>query len=523
MEALLMTTNPLFARDSQAVKSELQTAFCTAIDDLFGLAESGAKPRAIEIELWKQMLQLGRLLMAVMLAMLCRRATERDLQRRGLSQAQVTLRMDEDYWATQTTTFGAVRFPTFAYRDRSMGVVVTRTPARKEVLPLQSRCRSSELCLEWESRLGSEFPFRRAQQALSFFTHDAVSLEDTTIASHMVAIGGMIDRTWLYRPVAEIREILEKRATRDLKSDQPILYFSSDAHALRRYVDESWDASWKMANGIRLWCVDGTTGAVIHMGGEYTWGDCRVVRAIIDHLIESGILPRDGDYGNGVTSDLVAVTDGMEWLEEHLLSPLPWAQRILDMYHVLEHVAEFAAACFGKATKKARKWYDDAARLLLGKKRRKPARKPRRGHRKNRKRQIPKRRAAVAANSPDFHAGKALLNMMLAQHEDLNTDKQFAAFDSLIGYLDHNCYRMDYHQYRSRGLQIGSGAMESLHRIASQVRLKIPGGRWLHSTAEAIFNLRMLALVDRWEEFWDQSDLSEMLVEAFERRAGEAS
>ena len=517
-----MTTNPLFARNAEAVKSELQSAFHAAVDEMFQLAESGHAPRVLEIELWKQMLQLGRLLMAVMLAMLCRRATERDLQRRGLSQAQVTLRMDEDYWATQTTTFGAVNFPTFAYRDRSMGVVVTRTPARKEVLTLQSRCRSSELCLEWEARLGSEFPFRRAQQALSFFTHDAVSLEDTTIASHMVAIGGMIDRTWLYRPVDEIREILERRATRDLKSGRPVLYFSSDAHALRRYVDESWDASWKMANGIRLWCVDGTTGAVIHMGGEYTWGDCRVVGAIIDDLIEIGILPRDGDYGNGVTSELVAVTDGMEWLEEHLLSPLPWAQRILDMYHVLEHVAEFAAACFGKATKKARKWYDDAARLLLGKKRRKPARKPRRGHRKNRKRQMPERRIAVAANSPDFHAGKALLNEVLAQHENLNTDKQFAAFDSLIGYLDHNSYRMDYHQYRSRGLQIGSGAMESLHRTASQVRLKIPGGRWLHTTAEAIFNLRMLALVDRWEEFWAQSDLSEMLVEAFERRAGEA-
>lgn len=517
-----MTTNSLFARDTEAVKSELQSAFDTAVGELFELAESGCAPRLLELELWKQMLQLGRLLMAVMLAMLCRRATERDLQRRGLSQAQVTLRMDEDYWATQTTTFGAVRFPTFAYRDRSMGVVVTRTPARDEVLPLHSRCRSSELCLEWEARLGSEFPFRRAQDALSFFTHGAVSLEDTTIASHMVAIGGMIDRTWLYRPVDEIREILEKRATRDLKTGRPILYFSSDAHALRRYIDESWDAPWKMVNGIRLWCVDQRTGAVVHMGGEYTWGDCRVVGAIIDELIESGILPRDGDYGNGVTSELVAVTDGMEWLEEHLLSRLHWAQRILDMYHVLEHVAEFAAACFGKATKKARKWYDDAARLLLGKKRRKPARKPRRGHRKSRKRQMPKRRAAVAANSPDFHAGEALLQEVFAQHEDLNTDKQFEAFDSLIGYLDHNSYRMDYHRYRSRGLQIGSGAMESLHRTASQVRLKIPGGRWLHTTAEAIFNLRMLALVDRREEFWAQPRLTEFLLEAFTQRATEA-
>ena len=518
-----MTTNPLFARDTEVVKSELQAAFSTAVDELFQLAESGSAPRVLEIELWKRMLQLGRLLVAVMLVMLCRRATERDLQRRRLSQAQVSLRLDQDYWATQTTTFGPVSFPVFAYRDRSMGVVVTRTPAREEVLPLQSRCRSSELCLQWEARLGSEFPFRRAEEALSFFTHDAVSLEDTTIASHMVVIGAMIDREWLYRPVDENREILERRATRDLEIGRPIIYFSSEAHALRRYVEESWDAPWKMANGIRLWSVDRRTGAVINMGGEYTWGDCREVGAIIDELIESGILPRDGDYSNGVAAKLVAITDGMEWIEEHLLSRLPWAQCILDMYHVLEHVADFAAACFGKATKKARKWYDQVARLLLGKKRRKRTRTSRRGHRKNRKPQMSDRRAAVAASSPDFHAGKALIEELFAQHEDLDTDQQFEAFDSLIRYVDHNSYRMDYHRYRRCGFQIGSGAMESLHRSASQIRLKIPGGRWLHTTTEAIFNLRMLALVDSWTEFWAQPELTELLVEAFERGAEMAS
>lgn len=39
---------------------------------------------------------------------------------------------------------------------------------------------------------------------------------------------------------------------------------STDAHALRRYVDETWSASWKMVNGIRLWCIDRRSGKVMH-------------------------------------------------------------------------------------------------------------------------------------------------------------------------------------------------------------------------------------------------------------------
>jgi hypothetical protein len=47
--------------------------------------------------------------------------------------------------------------------------------------------------------------------------------------------------------------------------------------------------------------------------------------------------------------------------------------------------------------------------------------------------------------------------------------------------------RIDYLAYRARGLQIGSGAMGSLHRTGSQVRLKRPGAKWPAKNAQAIF------------------------------------
>lgn len=49
-----------------------------------------------------------------------------------------------------------------------------------------------------------------------------------------------------------------------------------------------------MTNGVRFWCEDKATGQVIHLSGEFTWGDCHEVRLIFEDLITRGILPPDG-------------------------------------------------------------------------------------------------------------------------------------------------------------------------------------------------------------------------------------
>jgi len=90
--------------------------------------------------------------------------------------------------------------------------------------------------------------------------------------------------------------------------------------------------------------------------------------------------------------------------------------------------------------------------------------------------------------------------------------------DKLVEYLEHNAYRMNYRRYRALGYQIGSGAMESLHRTGSQKRLKIPGARWLPETSQTLFDLRMLYLCGRWDEFWHQPLLHNKLVEAFSNK-----
>lgn len=211
-------TEPVFASCADAVKNDLLQTLSSAVEELWSTADDGASPRELENAVWRVLLKLGRMLLAYLFGLQCRRSMEEDLRMRGVTRSEVRMRNERDYWMTIKTTLGEVRFPTFAYRDLSSGVTsVTRTPAR-DVFPLREYCLSSELLLEWETRLGSDHPFRRAQDAMTFFTHGAVTEEDTTIADHMVAVGRLMDRDWCYRTADDIKEILLTRATRDVDS-----------------------------------------------------------------------------------------------------------------------------------------------------------------------------------------------------------------------------------------------------------------------------------------------------------------
>ena len=94
-----------------------------------------------------------------------------------------------------------------------------------------------------------------------------------------------------------------------------------------------------------------------------------------------------------------------------------------------------------------------------------------------------------------------------AEHEE--------AREALVERLANNTLRIDYAPLLARGLQIGSGAMESMHRSGSQLRLKLPGARWLEETSQAVLRFRMLELSGRWDEFWCQKDLTTTIATAF--------
>jgi hypothetical protein len=487
--------------------AEVKSEVCSMIEVLFQSADAGASPRTLEEETWNAMLLSGRCVLGLLLACKARKITEEDVTARGLPDSCVHRRLDRDYWATVTTTFGSVSFPWFAYREiLRNGASVTRNPAQAALFPAFSTCRSSLLCLEWETRLGSDHPFRAAQEALTFFTHGAVTLEDTTIARHLVRVGQLVTRDDMYKTPEQIRAILRERATRDRETGRPLLYCSSDAHALRRFVDDSWAAKWKMTNGIRFWCEDNETGQVIHLGGEFTWGDCYAVHAIFEDLIVRGTLPPDGNYGDGVRAQLVWLSDGMPWFKDHILPLFQDVVVILDVYHLLQAFAAFIALCFKPKSKPARRWLDRAAELTVGPRPRAKKAKTRRGHRKG--------TANATAHAHERHVDPAadplkqtveLVTMLF--DVPTPTKKAQAAQARLFDFLYGDPDRINYVAFRARGYQIGSGAMESMHRTGSQLRLKLPGAKWLEHTSQAIFNIRMMRLAGNSNHFWSQPDL----------------
>ena len=455
--------------------------------------------RSLELAVWPIVLEIGALLLTAALGMACWRVMYRET-----SGEPVRLRLDDDYTLTTSTTFGRVSVPLFAWRDGGQ----TRAPAREEVFPLHPKCRSSELLLEWEARVGSQLPFRQAEDALTFFSHGAARSEDTTISRHIGVVGSLLDQRWTCRAPEKVLEILENRATRDLKTGQPLLYGSTDAHALNRYVDDTWKAEPKMINGVRFWCIDRKTGQTIHIGGEYTWGDCREVGRRVAALLKH-LLPSEHAV------QLVFIVDGMPWIREHVHPVLPEGTRlILDFYHLASRLETYAAARFGAKTKAARRWVRTVVKHLTGKRPyRKKLHKRRKGHKKRKRRSS--RPFRTVNDCPNPHGAGELFIRQLIDDEPASD-----ALEKLMLYVAANLDRIDYSTYRAHGSQIGSGAMESLHRTASQMRLKLAGARWTAEKAIAVLNLRLMTLAERWSDFWSQAHLTSTLSGAFHTPAG---
>jgi hypothetical protein len=355
------------------------------------------------------------------------------------------------------------------------------------------------MLVEWEAALAADHPFRKAADALLFYSHGATDVEDTTIQRHAVAVGELVSQEWMYWSTEDISEILRHRATRDLDTKRPLIYASTDAHASNRFVDETWNAKWKMTNGIRVWCIDKKTGKTIHIGGEFTWGDCMEVRRRFESLAELGVLPLDGDYGNGLIAQVALLTDGLDWVAEYVLTLFPDAVYVLDPYHVLEHVSDAAHKAFPKEPKKARAIIQ-RAKTALGQRVRRPRQLVRKGTRKKNQR---RRRSGFDGSGQRLLDDVLLPLLSAAKHGKKRITQA-------IAYVERNVYRLDYGNVRTRGIQLGSWAMESFHRTASQVRLKRAGCHWTAEVAQAILNLRLLTLAGRWDAFWGTHPLMQL-------------
>ena len=100
----------IFSGQDAVVKADFESLIHTQTKELLEFDKEGASMRQLEERVWTIVLAIGRFLLTSLIQARCRRAMERDIEARGLSERDVSLRTDRNYWKTLQTTFGSMPF-----------------------------------------------------------------------------------------------------------------------------------------------------------------------------------------------------------------------------------------------------------------------------------------------------------------------------------------------------------------------------------------------------------------------------
>lgn len=171
---------------------------------------------------------------------------------------------------------------------------------------------------------------------------------------------------------------------------------------------------------------------------------------------------RGGDKARTV----VAVQDGAPWIQSFLDYHCPQAIRVIDFAHAQAYVAIVGRAIHGTDTDAFSQWYARMSRQL--------------GH------QPPQRTLAE-------------LRFLQRQHLD---HPEAESIELAIRYLEKRLPMIDYPHFRRQQIPIGSGIVESGHKVVMQKRMKQAGMRWAEANLNPMLALRMALCNQRWQASW---------------------
>jgi len=165
------------------------------------------------------------------------------------------------------------------------------------------------------------------------------------------------------------------------------------------------------------------------------------------------------------TREVIFISDGGAWCNTVAEMYFKDTTRILDWYHLSEHVWETGRALYPQDEKSATRWVHTCLTHLHD------------------------------------SSGIGLLRH-LEKSRSLRPTSEQVHLDSLIGYLRPRLAITDYVDYRAAGYVIGSGMMESTCKQVVSQRLKGPGMQWSEQGALAMTALIAHRINGSWERFW---------------------
>ncbi len=273
------------------------------------------------------------------------------------------------------------------------------------------------------------------------------------IASRLLGI--QTNDTAIYRLTdglgAECEAWLEEEDLRSSLKEEEVIYAQVDGSMVLTRED-----SWKE---IKLGRVFGSS-AIHEENPSRKWlKDSEYIAHLGQHktfeLKMSNLLDQYEYKGN----KLVFINDGAKWQWNWIEAEYPNATQVLDFYHAMEHIGKYLTLVLAKEKLKQQM-------ECLG----------------------------------DLFKEKGL-DAVLSEikNNPPRTKSQKEELARLEKYLTNNRSRMDYPSYLSRGLLIGSGAIESAHRTVIQRRMKLSGQRWSKQGAQRMLNLRTLNMSGYWD------------------------
>lgn len=303
-------------------------------------------------------------------------------------------------------------------------------------------------------RLGTWMPFARAATELGWFTGAPVGRE--TARRLTEAAGAAL----VALEDAEVERLAAARPTPP--AGPRVVQLSLDG-AMVPLVGGEW-AEAKLAAVGEVVATRDPAGEPVVRTGDLSY----VARLADAEAFGRAVAPELHRRGVETAGTVAAVADGSAWIQGLVDLHRPDAVRILDFPHAVEHLNAAAQACWGEGTPAAVAWLDRQA-------------------------------TGLKTGDPDAVL-RALGLLPVGRAPD--PAAAAAARDRTLGYLSARRDQIAYARFRRQGLPIGSGMVESGHKIVLQARLKGAGMHWARPSVDPMLALRCAVCNDRWDDTW---------------------
>lgn len=196
---------------------------------------------------------------------------------------------------------------------------------------------------------------------------------------------------------------------------------------------------------------------------------CKETRATLEgkaaamQTLQQRAAQRDGQH----IQARVALTDGAESLQQHMLTTFPTYTLILDIIHVSEYLWDSATVLLGERSTERTAWVAAKLDLILA-----------------------------------GQTGMVITHLSQEAADPRWSTAQRQVVERTRGYYERNLAYMRYDHYLAQGWPIGTGVVEGACGHLVKDRMEQAGMRWSKEGAQAVLDLRAVRLNGDWDTYW---------------------